>query len=133
MSNETIADFPAYRIYSPYAGRKFKHGDVIAVPYETRSHGTLFAFYTLGTVEGYAIANGECPHEALERHEANAAKFCDGRKAYWANQNSVCIHNGPIAKIEVPGFNISDTITLQGRKFSIRSAPNNNIELIPFE
>jgi hypothetical protein len=129
MTN-TIADFPAYRIYKPYDGRKFKHGDVIAVPYDSKSHGTLYRFCTLGTVEGYAIANGECPHEALARHEEFKASFNDGRKRYWANQNSVCIHNGPVVKKEVPGFEIGQSIILQGKTFTIKAAPNGNIELV---
>jgi hypothetical protein len=129
--NATIADFPAYRIYKAYDGRKFKHGDVIAVPYDSRSHGQLYRFYTLGTVEGYAIANGECPIEALKRHYEMAAKFpYHGHNRYWANQNNVCIHNGPVVKVEVPGFELGQQIILQGKIFTIEAAPNGNIKLV---
>lgn len=126
----TIADFPAYRIYKAYDGRKFKHGDKIAIPFNSRHHGVLYHFFTLGTVDGYAIQNGECPVEALARHEASKVKFNDGRKRYWANADSVCLHNGPVTKIDVPGFNIGDTIILQGRTFTIAKAPNDNIDLV---
>jgi hypothetical protein len=127
---ETIADFPAYRIYRPYDGRKFRHGEKIALPVETRTHGTLWHFFTLGTVEGYAIQNGECPIEALARHEKFAAELKDGRERYWANADAVCIHNGPKTKNEVPGFNWGDKIVLQGKTFTIEHAPNNNVKLV---
>jgi hypothetical protein len=131
MTATTIADFPAYRIYKAYDGRKFKHGDKIAIPFETRHHGVLYSFFTLGTVEGYAIQNGECPHAALARHEKFAAELRDGRKRYWANADSVCLHNGPVTKIEVPGFNFGDVIILQGHSFTLTKAPNNNVSLVP--
>lgn len=129
----TIADFPAYRIYKSYEGRKFKHGDKIAIPFETRSHGTLYHFFTLGTVAGYAIYNGECPIKRVAEVEArNAdAPAYDQHKLYWANADSVCLHNGPVTKIEVPGFNFGDVIILQGHSFTLTKAPNNNVSLVP--
>lgn len=130
-TKDIIADYPAYLIYKPYAGRKFKHGEVIAIPYESQSHGTLYTFYTLGTVAGYALRNGEDPIEAVERCKRDMIeKPYAGHKLYWANQNSVCIHNGPYTKEEVPGFNIGDNIILQGRAFQIVRAPNQNINLV---
>lgn len=60
MITETIADFPAYRIYKAYQGRKFKHGDVIAIPFVSKFRGdTIWHMFTLGTVAGYAIERGE--------------------------------------------------------------------------
>ena len=128
----TIADFPAYRIYKAYEGRKFKHGDRIAIPFQTRSHGTLYHFFTLGTVAGYAIQNGECPIEAVARTEArNAASPYDKHKLYWVNANAVCLHNGPYTKEEVPGFEFGDTIILQGHTFTLAPDHNDNCKLIP--
>jgi len=129
--NETIADFPAYRIYKPYDGRKFKHGDVIALPFESRSHGTLYHFFTLGTIAGYAIQNGEDPIEAIDRCKRQMVedKYA-GHKLYWANANAVCIHNGPVVKKEVPGFNFGDTIILQGKVFTLQPDHNNNVKLV---
>lgn len=132
--SKTIADFPAYRIYQPYAGRKFKHGDKIALPIESRSHGVLWHFFTLGTVAGYAIQNGEDPVEAIEDCKRRMVEDRHaGHKLYWANANAVCIHNGPKTKDEVPGFNWGDTIILQGRTFTLEKAPNNNCALKAFE
>lgn len=125
----TIADFPAYRIYKAYDGRKFSHGETIAIPFNTRSHGVLYRFFTLGSVEGYAIKNGECPHAALARHLANAEKFGDGRERYWAGANAVCISNMKEAKREVPGFEFGDEIIFQGHRFTLEKAPNDNCKL----
>lgn len=129
----TIADFPAYRIYKAYDGRKFKHGDKIAIPFETRSHGTLYRFFTLGTVAGYAVQNGECPIDRVAKVEARnaASPKYDQHKLYWANADSVCLHNGPVVKAEVPGFNFGDVIILQGHSFTLAKAPNDNVSLIP--
>lgn len=127
---ETIADFPAYRIYKPYAGRKFKHGDKIALPFESRSHGTQYHFFTLGTIAGYAIQNGEDPIEAIDHCKRMMVEHpYDGHKLYWANANAVCIHNGPYTKEEVPGFEFGDEIILQGKKFILRPDHNQNVKL----
>jgi hypothetical protein len=120
-------EFPAYKIYRPFVGRKFKDGDQIAVPYESRHYGTMFDFFTLGTVIGYAVRNGDDPIECLKRATEN------GHKLYWANKNSVCLHNGPRVQIEVPGFNVGDTIHLQGKTFRLDRAPNQNIELVEID
>ena len=129
MTTETIADFPAYRIYKSPAHRRFRHGDKIALPIETRTHGVLWYFYTLVSVEGYAIQNGECPHKALAWHLKCAEEMKDGRQRYWATQNAVCIHNGPKTKDEVTGFQWGDVIAFQGHAFQIDKAPNNNVKL----
>lgn len=121
---QTIADFPAYRIYRPYDGRRFSHGEKIAIPYEARSHGTLYNFFRLGTVAGYAIQNGDDPIEAIENANAN------GHELYWANGCATVIHSGQKTKEEVPGFEIGDSIILQGKTFVIAKAPNNNIKLV---
>lgn len=128
--SNTIADFPAYRIYKAYDGRKFRHGERIALPFESARYGTQWHFFTLGSVEGYAIQNGECPHEALARHLKFAEELKDGRERFWANANAVCIHNGPKTKEEVPGFAWGDVITFQGRNFRLDKAPNSNVKLV---
>lgn len=124
---ETIFDCPGYRIYRPYEGRKFRHGDKIAIPFQSSRYGTLYHFFTLGTVAGYAIERGEDPFPEVERAQAN------GHKLYWANANSVIISNPPQAKTETPGFNWGDELILQGHRFRLAPAPNNNCELIPLD
>lgn len=129
--SKTIADFPAYRIYQAYEGRKFKHGDKIALPFETRSHGTLWHFFRLGTVAGYAIERGEDPIAEIDRVQIhNAANKYDQHKLYWANACAVVLHNGPVTKEEVPGFNFGDTIILQGKVFKLEPDHNDNVKLV---
>ena len=131
--SETIADYPAYRIYKPYAGRKFKHGDVIALPWQSASHGMQWHFYTLGTVAGYAMSNGECPLEAVARAEAYnaAAPKWDQHQLYWVNANPVTLTAQRQAKREVPGFEFGQTIVLQGHLFTLQPANNQNCALLP--
>lgn len=124
MEPNTLADFPAYRIYQPYEGRKFRHGEVIAIPFESQRHGTLYHFFTLGTVAGYAIQNGEDPFPAVEDAKAR------GHDLYWVNANAVCLSARPIAKEHVPGFKFGDIIILQGHRFRLDPAANNNVKLV---
>jgi hypothetical protein len=129
--SETIADYPAYRIYKPYAGRKFKDGDKIAIPFKSARYGKLYHFFTLGTVAGYAIRNGDDPIEAIERCKRNMVEHPhNGHKLYWANANSVTIHNGPYTKEEVPGFEFGDEIILQGKRFRLEPDHNDNCKLV---
>ena len=72
---------PALKIFegkSDYEG--YKDGDVIAIAFESKNHGTLHRFYALGSVVGYAIANCECPFEAAERAKEHHHEL------HWANQ-----------------------------------------------
>lgn len=131
---ETIYDCPGFTIYKPYEGRKFRHGDKIAIPYESRRHGTLWHFYTLGTVAGYAVHNGEDPIEAVEDCKRKMIEQPhNGHKLYWANANAVCISNQVRAKDQVPGFNWGDEIILQGKRFTLAKAPNDNCSLVPVD
>jgi hypothetical protein len=125
-----IADFPAYTIVEP-EDRCFKHGDQIAIPFTTRTGGTLYRFYTLGTIEGYAVENGEDPMVAIEECERNMRENpYQGHKRYWANQNATVISDGSVAKRTIPGLDYGDIIRLQGKNFLLKSAPNNNIDLV---
>lgn len=129
---ETIADFPAYRIYKPYQGRKFKHGDVIAIPFVSKFRGdTIWRMFTLGTVAGYAIERGEDPEVEIARCKRQMIEDPHaGHKLHWANPNSVCIHNGPIVKEQYPGFEFGDKIILQGKVFTLELTHNDNCKLV---
>ena len=118
-----IADFPAYTIID--AGpREFQPGDVIAVPYQSARYGTLFSFYTLGSVEAYAARYNEDPAEAVEQAKER------GEKLYWANANGTMLTAEKRAKEIVPGFEIGGEINFAGQIFRIERAPNNNIDLV---
>lgn len=124
---ETIYDCPGYRIYKPHSPAKYRPGDVIAIPYESRRYGTMYRFYTLGCVTAFALDYAEDP---LKAHADAVAK---GHATHWANQNSVCIHNGPHTKEERPGHNFGDVIHFAGHDFRLDPAPNDNCKLVQLD
>ena len=87
MSQREIKyESPKHKIFAgkeDYEG--YNDGDVLAIAFESRNHGTLHRFYTLGSVVGYAIKTCNCPFEQVER----AKKL--GHQLHWANSNSVSI------------------------------------------
>lgn len=131
MMTDTIADFPTYRIYKAYQGRKFKHGDVIAIPFMSYHGGMFWHMFKLGTVAGYAIERGEDPEVELDRVRRQMVEDpSTGHKLHWANAMPVCIHNGPIVKEQYPGFEFGDKIILQGKVFMLELTHNYNCKLV---
>lgn len=121
-----IAEYPAYKIIeNPQA--KYKADDVIAIPFKSVRHGTLYHFFTFGSAVSYALKYNECPIKSY-----NQEKEC-GNPTHWLNANSVCIHNGPKKQDVVFGQQIGDIVYFEGRKFEIKSAPNNNVKLFEIE
>ena len=125
MSLRKIAfEAPALKIFEgkdDYEG--YKDGDVIAIAYESKNHGTLYRLYTLGSVVGYAIENCECPFEEVERAKEH------GHQLHWANQNAVTITSGPVDQKRAFMQAHGDTIKFHGKHFEIVATPNDNIAL----
>jgi hypothetical protein len=101
----------------------YKDGDKIAIAFESRNHGTLHHFYTLGSVVGSSIKNCECPFEGVER----ANKF--GHDLHWANQNSTMICSGPSDQTISFMQRHGDLIKFHGKMFEVIKTANNNIAL----
>lgn len=117
-----VAEYPAYKLIRKLH-YTFRDGDKIAVPYTTRKGDTLYNFYQLGSVAGYAIKNGECPFEAVER----AKEF--GHDLHYAFGLGVCLSAGPVAQKVVAYVEMNDVIRAFGKFWQIMPAPNNNIKL----
>ncbi len=102
----------------------YSDGDVLAVAFETRNHGTLHRFYTLGSVVGCAIKYCECPMEAVIDAKER------GHKLHWANQNAVTISDRYSDK-KAMSFLVEygDEIKFHGKMFEIVATHNNNIDL----
>jgi len=129
--NNFIAEFPAYSIATPADGHEYKTGDVIALPFDSPRHGTLYRFHQLGTIEGLATSNGEDPAQARSKFEETRNKFPHmGHVPAWGFIRSTMISDTAQEHAIRPGHVIGDTIQLDGRAFEIRKAPNHNIELI---
>lgn len=124
MTTKTIlADYPAYTIVAPAADAEFQHGDIIALPQETKHYGTLWNFYSLVTAEGLAAKWGW----TMEQMEASLRQH--NEPSYWASPEAVVLHDGPKVKETRPGVQLGDTIRLAGKQFVIEPAPNRNIRL----
>lgn len=124
-----IADYPAYLIVE-YDGFNFTDGDVFAVPFESRRHGTLFHFYTLGSIFGFADRNGYRNGRTDAELEAENATKGPEHKVYWANQNSVCISNMVVEKVTRPAVRHGDVIMFRGKRFEVRPTWNDNVNLV---
>ena len=122
-----IADYPAYTILSPDRAKEWADGEVFAIAYDTRHHGRLWNFYTLGCVEDYARSYGEDPAAAVANAKAK------GHKLYWANANGVSLTAWKRAKETRVGFEYGDTLRFKGKTFRLDKAPNNNVNLTEIE
>ncbi len=123
---EVIAEFPAYKIVKPFAGRKFKHGEKVGLPVHSARYGLMYEFFRFGSVEGYAMEYGECPLEAAAKFEA-----APNGPHYWLGAQAVCLHNGPKVQEVVIGLEWGQEVVFQGKRFKIEKAPNSNAKLVP--
>jgi len=121
---EVKYESPAHKIFAGKSNwQGYKENDVIAIAFESRNHGTLHHFYTLGSVVGYAIDNCNCPFESVEKAKER------GHKIHWANQNSSMITSD--ARPQEYSFmqEHGDHIKFHGKTFEIVPTPNDNISL----
>ena len=122
-----IADYPAYTIIAADPAKEWQDREVFAIAYDTRHHGRLWNFYTLGCVEDYSKSYGEDPAAAVENAKAK------GHKLYWANANGASLTAWKRAKETRVGFEYGDAIRFKGKSFRLERAPNNNVNLIEIE
>ena len=54
----------------------------------------------------------------------------DGKDGYWAFDTGAMLTDTPSAKELLIGFELGDTITIEGHKFRIDPAPNSNIKFV---
>lgn len=124
MSHIVLADYPAYTIIETPAYLTFKHGMKFAIPFQSQRHGTLWHFFTLGSVFGYAVHNGD---DVLKNYERAVER---GHKLWWANADAVVISNQKEEKKTIFGQNYGDVIKFEGKLFRLDKAPNNNVALV---
>ncbi len=110
-----------YRKNPDYQGRiSFKHGDRLLVG--------KYDVFKVGTVVSYALESGNdpiaCYLETVER----------GQKTHWLNPEASCIHNGPRSTEVIYDLSRSmgdvGTIWIEGKAFTLKYAPNRNIDLV---
>lgn len=118
-----LASYPGFIIAQYPEHHQFSDGAQIAIPFQTRNHGTLYRFYTLGDVRSYAEKYGEDADAAEERARKN------GHELFYAFQNATVISAGKQERRLYPQFNHGDVIRYAGRKFRIDPTFNGNIKL----
>jgi hypothetical protein len=126
MTKRSTIEFPGYTLTDARA--YYTDGDQIALPIETRRHGTLYSFYTFGSAAGYAIRYGESPDEAVARELER------GNKIYWLNLNATTISNQNGPKKSYPLQMWGDVVQFHGRKFQlVKDRHSNNAHLVEVE
>lgn len=122
-----LAEYPAYKLYEPRknaaGATPYQDGQVFAIPYQSRSHGELYDFFTLGSVVAYALKYSECPEKALARSRAN------GHDHWWASANAVSITAHKRDQEVRPMHQWGDIIQFHGRLFRLDPSPNHNCKL----
>jgi hypothetical protein len=129
MTKTLIADFPAYAIYKMPEFRQAKmiDGMEFAMPFESARYGTLYHFFQIGSVIGYAVKNGDDPIAAFEQAKER------GHDLHYVFGLGVSITNQRREKGEKFALNWGDIIGFYGKRFRLDKAPNNNVALIEVE
>lgn len=118
---QILDTFPAYTIVG--GNKTFRFGDTFAIGYDTPRHGRLYDFFTLGSVATYAAKYGDDADAAVERAKER------GHDLYWANKQGASITAHKQAHRTVWGLQIGDEIEVDGIRFRIERAANQNVKL----
>lgn len=138
-TRRTIADYPGYRIAAPLGSEVIhdadneidmpiiRHGQTYALPFKHRRTGeTLWHMFRAGTVIDYAREYHEDPVNAV----LNAME--KGHNLRWMNACPVSITNGGHGpKPEHIGLEWGQVVFFDGRRFTLKKAPNDNVALVP--
>jgi len=126
-----VAAYPALtvrRIEPENTGRIDSDGDfVFAIPL---IDGDLLVTpehlnrYRVGTVVSYALRNGECPIDAIDRARAN------GHELAYAYGVGACLSDSHRAAELAYEVRTGDLVRLEGRLYRVKAAPNNNLDLV---
>jgi hypothetical protein len=119
----TIIDtYPAYTIIA--ASNEYAPGEQFAIGRDTPRHGRLYTFYKVGSVAAYAAQYDEDVDAAI----ADAKER--GDQLYWANPQGAIITAHKQAHKIVRGISHGDEITVDGKRFRVEPANNNNVKLV---
>lgn len=93
-----------------------KHGDELCELGSKRC-------YSIGSVVGYYIENGDCPIKGLERAKEH------GHDLHYIYAHGVALTAHKQARKEYIGVEIGQCVRFEGRYFQIGKAPNDNLSL----
>lgn len=135
-----VADYPAYSVVSrekskgAYVNGQFdpaiEFTDIVAweslcIAYESRNHGTMYAEQEAGSVASYAMKNGECPIEAIDRARERKHDL------HWINAQGSCITAHKRAKEVWTLIENNSLVRFEGRIFTFVH-DKHHARLIPF-
>jgi len=110
----------------------YKTKDVFAMPFETINHGTMYHQFTFGTIAGHARLEGKSEIGAIARCVQLAeAEPGAGHKLAWAFANGVSLTTGKREHKIICAQAWGDVIELDGSRYELARASNNNVKLIP--
>lgn len=118
-----LAEYPAYKIVEAPEGYMFRDGDTFGIAYRSYRGDTLYNFFKLGSVAGYAVQYGEDVEKAL----ADARER--GHELHYAFGLGVSLTSHVRPQERHFGLSYGDEIKAFGRRFRLDRAPNNNVKL----
>tara|TARA_R110002110_G_scaffold2925_2_gene14934 strand:+ start:581 stop:958 length:378 start_codon:yes stop_codon:yes gene_type:complete len=116
-----INEVPAYAIFERAPSKITRAINVVADE-ELLVNGSI---YYCGSVVSYALSSNDCPIAAV----ANATRR--GNDLHWINSKGSCISSGKTVQRKVIALNVGDSVRFEGHVFTIGTAPNNNLSLLP--
>jgi hypothetical protein len=108
----------------------YQSGDTIALPFETARYGTMYHEFQVGTIAGHAAKDGDNVADAVAECKQ---KMIDhpymGHKLAWVFGLSVSITAEKRAKKYVRAVAWGDAIELDGVRYTVHPASNQNVAL----
>lgn len=128
IAQTIVSIFPAYTVIRASSNdgiTNINTQDRYVLGRETRSHGLVYSQYSAGTAASYAIKNNECPIESYN----DAVKR--GHSTHWISGLGSSISSHKRESYDVYLLEVGMVVRLEGRLFTIATAPNNNLQLVP--
>jgi hypothetical protein len=109
----------------------YSTGDYFALPFETARYGTMYHKFRCGTIAGLAAQDGEDVDAAIAECKQKMVDFpYMGHKMAWANGTGSSITAEARAKVVVPAQAWDDVIELDGVRYTLVPAANQNVDLV---
>ena len=109
----------------------YESGERFALPFETVRYGTMYKTFQAGTIAGHAVQEGEDPDVAVAECLQKMKDFPDmGNTLAWAFGLGACVTAEAQEKRIVPVQNWGDIIELDGKRYMLLMAANQNVNVV---
>lgn len=130
---ELVATFPAYRVvkrvkrgFHDRGMMRIHAGEKLGLK-RSYAGGDYYQQFTAGSVVSYALENGQCPVHAIDDARSK------DHKLHWLNASSTMLTAEPRPQEQLIEIAVDQVVCFEGSLFKIRPAPNQNLELVPFQ